>query len=76
MQQHRAGLIAGFTRKYAVNRLVYFEGFDRIEDAIGREKQLKKWDRDRKKHLIEREIPHRADLAAAWFEAADGSCDG
>ena len=46
MEQYRAGLVAGFTRKYVVNRLVYFEGFDRIEDAIGREKQLKKWNRD------------------------------
>ena len=67
VQQHREGLVAGFTPKYLVKPLVYFEEFDRIEDAIGREKQLKRWNRDWKKNLIERENPHWDDLAASWF---------
>lgn len=69
MQEHRQGLVPGFTRKYGVTRLVHFEGDDRIEDAIGREKQLKKWNRDWKKNLIERENPQWLDLAASWFDA-------
>jgi putative endonuclease len=43
--EHRAHLIAGFTSKYGVHRLVYFESFSDIENAIRREKQLKKWNR-------------------------------
>lgn len=43
--EHKHGLVPGFTKKYGVNILVYFESFDRIEDAIAREKQLKGWNR-------------------------------
>ena len=45
IQTHRAKLIPGFTQKYSVTRLVYFEVFDSIDIAIRREKQLKKWNR-------------------------------
>ena len=45
ISEHKAGLVDGFTKKYAVNRLVYFEVFGDIRDAISREKQLKKWQR-------------------------------
>lgn len=43
--QHRQGPVDGFTRRYRVKTLVYYEMFDRIEDAIVREKDLKRWKR-------------------------------
>jgi putative endonuclease len=62
VHEHRAGIMPGFTSKYAVHRLVYFEMFGMIDDAITREKQLKKWRRDWKINLIERSNPDWADL--------------
>ena len=61
--EHREGLIAGFTNDYSVKRLVYYEPFDSIEDAIVREKRLKKWRRDWKIALIERDNPEWRDIA-------------
>jgi len=58
VQQHREGVVRGFTKKYGVHKLMYFEAFDRIEDAIQREKSLKEWRRQWKINLIERENPH------------------
>ena len=52
----------GFTRKYDVHRLVYFETFEDIENAIRREKRLKKWNRAWKIRLIEENNPNWADL--------------
>ena len=63
LQQHRDGLIEGFTSRYGVTRLVHFEMADTMEVAIGREKQLKKWNRDWKIALIERENSGWEDLA-------------
>jgi putative endonuclease len=60
--QHRKGEIEGFTQKYKVNRLVYFERFQYIENAIAREKQLKGWLRSRKIALIESLNPTWEDL--------------
>jgi putative endonuclease len=60
--EHRAHLIAGFTSKYGVHRLVYFEAFSDIENAIRREKQLKKWNRAWKIRLIEEANPDWVDL--------------
>lgn len=51
--EHKNKLIDGFTKKYNLTRLVYFETFNRIEDAIRREKQLKNWHRQWKINLIE-----------------------
>lgn len=61
--QHRAGLIEGFTRDYGVKRLVWFEQGGSMEEAIRREKQLKKWRRQWKIDLIGQENPHWRDLA-------------
>ncbi|HEX8573645.1 MAG TPA: GIY-YIG nuclease family protein [Allosphingosinicella sp.] len=63
--QHRIGAVRGFTRRYAVNRLVYFEAFDDIEAAIVREKRMKEWQRDWKIQLIERDNPDWSDLAVS-----------
>ena len=61
--QHREGAVDGFTKRYAVHRLVHFELFDTMELAIKREKQLKNWHRDWKLNLITRENPDWRDLA-------------
>ena len=65
MIEHREGRVAGFTKKYRVTQLVYFETFAYIEDAIQREKSLKEWPRLWKINLIERSNPHWQDLFPA-----------
>ena len=62
IHEHRTDAVPGFTLKHDVHRLVYFERFDDIENAITREKQMKKWNRAWKVRLIERENPNWADL--------------
>jgi putative endonuclease len=61
--EHRIGVMRGFTRRFGVKRLVYFEVFDDLEAAIVREKRMKDWHRDWKIRLIERENPDWNDLA-------------
>jgi putative endonuclease len=65
--QHKAKLIDGFTKKYNLHRLVYFEAFGSIRDAIAREKQIKGWLRARKVKLVESVNPEWKDLAADWM---------
>ncbi|MGX9427143.1 MULTISPECIES: GIY-YIG nuclease family protein [Bradyrhizobium] len=60
--EHRLKVVKGFTEKYGVARLVYFEQFDDPENAIKREKRLKKWNRDWKIRLIEEHNPNWDDL--------------
>ena len=60
--EHKSKVAEGFTRKYDVDRLVYFEAFDDIENSIRREKRLKKWNRAWKIRLIEETNPNWADL--------------
>ncbi len=62
-QQHKDKNGSEFTKKYFVNKLVYFEEYDLIIDAIAREKQLKKWRREKKIVLIEKMNPKWEDLA-------------
>jgi len=54
MYEHRNGLIEGFTKKYKIKKLVYYEETNDIKCAIEREKQLKKWRREKKVKLIEK----------------------
>jgi putative endonuclease len=61
--EHREGLVPGFTRKYGVKQLVYYETFTTIGDAIQRETRLKKFTRRRKLELIEAVNPQWKDLA-------------
>ena len=63
--QHRSGEVKGFTSRYGVHRLVSFELFGTMVDAIVREKQLKRWHRQWKINLIESENPDWHDLAPA-----------
>jgi putative endonuclease len=60
--EHKTKAAEGFTKKYDVDRLVHFEQFDDIENAIRREKRLKKWNRDWKIRLIEESNPKWDDL--------------
>ena len=60
--EHKLKLVEGFTEKYDVARLVYFEVFDDVEQAIHREKRLKKWPRAWKISLIEKDNPDWNDL--------------
>jgi len=64
--QHRHKLIPGFTSRYNVTRLIYFEMFAYPGDAIAREKEIKGWRRSKKISLIESMNPHWYDLAAEW----------
>ena len=61
--EHKNKLIPGFTSKYNLNKLVYFETTDNPETAIIREKQLKKWSRGWKIRLIEKANPNWEDLS-------------
>ncbi len=63
LHQHRTGTAPGFTSNYAVYRLVRYEFFATMPEAIAREKQLKRWHRTWKINLIESENPHWVDLA-------------
>jgi putative endonuclease len=60
--EHRTKAAPGFSKRYAVQRLVYYEQFDNIEFAIQREKRLKKWNRAWKVELIEKTNPNWVDL--------------
>ena len=64
--QHKAGEIKGFTQRYHINRLVYYEHFQFIQEAIHREKEIKGQDRAKRVALIERENPTWDDLADDW----------
>ena len=61
--EHKSGLIAGFTKKYSINSLVYFESTNDVNEAILREKRLKKWKRQWKIELIEKSNPSWRDLS-------------
>lgn len=69
VHQHRTGAVEGFSRRYGCTRLVWFQSFALVEDAIRREKQIKEWKRDWKLRLIEDANPDWLDLAADWFAA-------
>jgi putative endonuclease len=66
--EHRRGLLPGFTSRYRVSRLVYFEIADNVESAIAREKEIKGWRREKKVALIESSNPTWDDLAVKWPE--------
>lgn len=64
--QHRSGTVAGFTSRYGVHRLVHYEFFATMPEAIAREKQLKRWHRAWKINLIESDNPDWTDLAVSF----------
>ena len=66
--EHKHKMIKGFSSRYSLNRLVYFECGNDIEAAIAREKQLKGWLRKRKNALIESVNPDWNDLSDDWYK--------
>jgi putative endonuclease len=71
--QHKAKQIDGFTNKYNIHRLLYFEAFGDIREAIAREKQIKGWLRARKVELIESVNPDWKDLVPEWMRKPRGT---
>ncbi len=66
--QHKSGEFEGFSKKYGCDRLVYYEQFQNVLHAIGREKQVKGWRRSKKIALIESLNPRWEDLAEHWSQ--------
>ena len=62
IQEHKNKLVDGFTKKYNVDKLVYYEQAEQINSALAREKSLKKYNREWKINLIEKENPNWNDL--------------
>jgi putative endonuclease len=67
VHEHRQKLVAGFTKRYNATRLVYFEEFHEVTEAIAREKQIKGWSREGKIIQIRSHNPKWEDLARKWF---------
>jgi putative endonuclease len=65
--EHKEKINQGFSSRYNISRLVYFETFQYINDAILREKRLKKWNRQWKINLIEEENKEWNDLSEDWY---------
>jgi len=63
ISEHKDGLHKGFTKKYKINQLLYYEIYIYVLEAIQREKSLKHWKREKKLQLIERVNPHWKDLS-------------
>lgn len=70
MSEHKSGAADGFTKRYGVTRLVYFEEFRDVTNANSRETQLKGWLRAKKIALIQKENPLWRDLAEEWSGVA------
>jgi putative endonuclease len=71
-EQHREGSIEGFTADYKCTRLVWFERYQYVGNAINREKQIKRWRREKKIALIKQANPHWVDLSEAWRRTTAG----
>jgi putative endonuclease len=71
--QHKFHHFEGFTDRYDVTRLLYWESYDDVYRAIGRESQLKGWSRAKKIALIVRKNPHWVDLASDWYPWMKGA---
>jgi putative endonuclease len=69
--QHSHGLIAGFTSRYRLHRLVWWDATPNSRAAVAREREIKSWRREKKVKLIEAMNPGWVDLAAAWFPEAN-----
>jgi putative endonuclease len=66
VRQHQTGKYDGFTSRYRIHRLVYYEEYSSIVRPISRESQLKRWRREKKVALIERSNPTWEDLSQEW----------
>ena len=68
VRDHKQGVNKGFTKQYACTKLVYYEEYQWVQDAIAREKQLKAGSRQKKVDLINLENPQWNDLSADWYD--------
>ena len=66
ISEHQQGIFEGFTKKYKCHKLIFYENYSDIKQAISREKQIKNWNRDKKQELIKKINPHWQDLSAEW----------
>ena len=66
VEEHKQKLLPGFTSKYNLTRLAYFEIFEDVRNAIDREKKIKAWSRAKRVALIESKNPKRDDLTREW----------
>ena len=66
--EHKQHIVSGFTDKYNIDRLLYFEMLNDSLSAIRREKQIKTWRRDKKVQLIDSQNPEWNDLSEDWYE--------
>ncbi len=73
VQEHKKNIIRGFTEKYSVHQLVYYEILGSPQDAIRREKNIKAWKREWKIRMIEELNPKWKDLSEDWIPACAGT---
>ena len=66
--EHKQKLVKGFTEKYKVNKLLYFEETGDVWAALAREKEIKKWRREKKNDLVQSLNPRWIDLSEGWFK--------
>jgi putative endonuclease len=66
--EHKNKLMDGFSKKYNIDKLVYFEETNDVMSAIAREKEIKSWARKKKIELIEASNPDWKDLSREWFD--------
>ena len=66
--EHKNKLVAGFTSKYNITKLVYYEETSNVHAALAREKQIKGWRRAKKSALIEAENPEWKDISLEWYK--------
>lgn len=63
LSEHKTGQVDGFTKRYGCKKLVYYEYFTDVKAALSREKEIKKWRRNKKHNLIKSINPHWRDLS-------------
>ena len=67
LYEHKTGAFDGFTKRYKINRLAYYETYKYVKNAIAREKQIERWTKIKKIRLIVGMNPAWRDLAEGWF---------
>jgi len=73
LYEHKNKLVEGFTKKYNVDKLVYYEHGNDVHAAIAREKEIKKWRREKKNNLVKTMNPEWKDLSLEWEQKQDFS---
>jgi putative endonuclease len=73
VREHKTGELPGFTKRNKTYKLVYYEEFEYVEDAIFREKQIKSYRKEKKRNLIKTINPKWSDLSADWYDEDDST---